>query len=53
MILILGLMLMASSFKICELKQHFTREPDNQVNIFFIDSSPASILYPKYSIILI
>ena len=54
MILKLSLMLMCWNLKFCELKQHFTREPDNQVNIFMFSLTDAtSILYSKYSIILI
>ena len=50
MILKLSLMLLCWNLKFCELKQHFSREPDNQVDIFFfslcgtLSRSPSCIL---------
>ena len=34
MLLKLSFLLMCWHLEFCELKQHFTREPDNQVDIF-------------------
>ena len=35
MLLKLSFLLMCWNLEFCELKQHFTREPDNQVDMFF------------------